>query len=227
MNIFSLTTSILFFAISFSHASNLGSHIIDHKYPGCPTNSACTIENGVLFSKWNSLFKKKGSVTNFKNGHGIPLSSWGVQENAPEYVHWDSACEMVRKNKIYPAQIFLKSIKNGKNYYFPKVHLSNNRSYLIPRGETPIAIDGKKLHFNLESDGNYFSMQVFPDGVLDFKQVTAPENFPKRIECPKNLIQKALSDSMFQKTYEDYFCKAIWDMQSKRYISAIFGKTCN
>lgn len=211
-----------------AYANNLPPHIIDHKLPGCPTNSECNSKQGRLFLSWNKKLQSKKPLMKVKNQMGIPLKAWAMKERSPNYIHWDSECSKIRKNKIYPAQVFVKKLKNskGQEFYFPKTYLSSGKSFLIPRGETPIAMKGDLLHFNIESEGNYFSMQLSSDGQINFDHPSPPKNFPQTISCPKILTEEFEKNFAFNNIYTGVFCKAIWDIKSKSYISAIFGKTC-
>lgn len=217
-------------------------------FPGCPDNSFCQKETGVVRKKWLDdidLFSKdKISAEKFNSiiqkEYGLPIPGWAQEEASisPRIIMWDSPCKQHRKEstKFYISEIFRKNLKSDElkslpNLYFAKaIGLDDNKkiySVTIPRGDAPYFIKDGKFYFLREDEGKYYGLLISRDGDLKVAKVETISETPKEGICFKEQIDYFLRESPAPNFYQGYYCKDVWDKDEKKYKTLLLGWSCN
>jgi len=247
---FTMKITILFYLATFSSPSySINSlHIIDHLYPGCPTNSTCTKKLGQKRLLFNTQIKK-GLYAKAKKR--IPFEIWvNVKDEISQVTHgkrpwdsqaisWDSSCQRhhTKKYNYEIGQITVKSpqkladtINSDPHFYLERTYtLLKDKilKYPIPVAEIPQFIQRERLHFTRQDENIYYGLTVDKNSALDIVSIQKETHLPRDVTCPKKLTQLFLEETAkMSGLYADHFCKAIWDRTQKKYRTFLFGWTC-
>ena len=179
---------------SYTFADGVG--LTEHKFKGCPLNTSCTKELGLLAQKMKNT-KSAKSLERVRKKQGLLISVWLRPKVSDESViSWDSPCPSHKKDLAYQrALVPLKSLtkksrESHPNIFFHYFFLQDKASYqkiFIPRGNYPIYIKNKNLYLVEHIDGSYYGLRLSSKGLL--KVVAAPKIIQRSnyIDCPKNL----------------------------------------
>lgn len=235
---FFLYSTVLHAALEYSKIEHLG----------CPENAFCLKETGAARKKWLDnleLFNKnKISEDQFNSdlqkGDGIPVSGWALEEASvlPKIVMWDSPCQQHRKNatKFYISDVFRKNLfadelKNHSTLYFAKaIGLDENKkiyTVTIPRGDAPFYSKDGSYYFLREDEGKYYGLTIGKSGSLRVTKVETIAEPVKEGICFKEQIDYFLRESPAPNFYQGYYCKDVFDKNSKSYKTLLFGWSCN
>lgn len=236
------------FLIIYSHNSSAALEYSKVEQPGCPENAFCQKETGIVRKKWieelESFSKNKISEEKFnenlQQGDGIPISGWAMEEASiiPRVILWDSPCQQHRKNatKFYISETFRKNLssselKNFPTLYFSKaIAIDDNKktyTYTIPRGDAPFFFKNKALYFLREEEGKYFGLLIGLNGQLRVTKVETINEKPKEGICFKEQVDHFLRESPAPNFYQGYYCKDIWDKDTKSFKTLLLGWSCN
>jgi len=223
---------------------------VDHADDGCPTNSYCSPFGGNERKKWMNFMEKLSGSRNtrtqkleeFRKKTGIPLTAWVTPEKQKEkeIISWDSRCLHHQKegNIFFPAEVLapnLNTLKDKKlvidqTYTILKDNIV--RTYMTPREEYPLYIDGDDLVFLREEEGNYYALKMSPAGLNEIIEAAKldTEDYPTEIKCPEALINFAKEREKEKKRnlyLATPFCKQIKNIRSKESQIFLFNKSCN
>jgi hypothetical protein len=217
----------------------ISASILDHKNPGCPTNSLCHREFGIKRMAWKNVLKSPNkSLDQFKSKNGLPITFWSQaeKEENKSTSYWHSHCfnHQSKNVSLMLAQRFAKSyslLKLKDTEYVPKVLVQDGKKtqvYTSIPFDSPVAIKNNSLIYNREDDGTYYSISIYKDGRMDAShKIVKPKNLPQSIDCSKEL-QESFSKLKFPKgLYQASFCKAVWNIDKKRFQTMILGWSCN
>jgi hypothetical protein len=218
------------------------------EFAGCPENSYCQKETGIVRTQWlnelEKFSKNKLSETQFNNflqsNYGLPISNWAAEEASvlPRIMMWDSPCQQHKKeaSRFYISDFFRKNLKESElkefsNLYFPKaIGLDKNKkpfTIVIPRGEIPTYIENDFLYFLREDEGNYYGLKINREGTIKISKLEKIIEPIKEAVCLKEQVDLFFRISPSPSFYSGYICKDIWDRTSKIYKTMLFGWSCN
>jgi hypothetical protein len=100
---------------------------------------------------------------------------------------------------------------------------------IVPRSDTPLYFDGDNLIYQIEFEGNYFSQSLTKKGEMRVVESITPKEFPKTIDCPKNLLNVASKkkEKLNQDLYLGFFCQRTWDKQTGSSNIILLPWSCN
>ncbi len=224
-------------------------HMLDHIHEGCPTNSSCLPQTGKHYKQWIDLLKKKSfrgtrpwmKIDRFRQKNGIPLEIWSfpLGEKTEGLIHWDGPCanHNQKGHKIQMALGLAKNFaeleqleKKGK-IHIPRAFMltasDTIKEYFVPRGSTPLYLDGDALAYIKETEGVYYGLKIRPQGKLAILPPKQAQHQAQSVECPKKLNERFARHARPQMLYQGSYCRSFWNQKSKIYQTMIFGWTCN
>ncbi len=245
--IFTLVSSLIFSSFLIAK-DNFSPFMLDHEYEGCPTNSICTKEFGVIRTNWKKIISQKSSANNrvlhannFKKKSGIPLGIWTTEKELKNShtATWDSPCRQHSKSaenmQIYQASSIIKNFNDlgvipGTLSDRGMVKYSNSTDYqlfFVPRREVPAYLDNSGLIFLMEDDGDYYAIKIKSSGDFDIVEFDKKHPAPEETLCAEELKKNFLAkNSPPANLYSEYFCKNIWNINTKAYVPIILGWSC-
>lgn len=209
--------------------------MLDHINKGCPTNSQCSKELGMIRLQWENLFKEKKSPKEFNRfikKNGFPLKAWvkTIDSKDSDVISWHSQCETHRKEEINirTAELFhKKSFKN--NILYHKIFIEKEggiQKYIVPRNESPLFLDGNDLYFTIEEAGSYYGLKVDKNNTFNIVQTKKTDHFVEATNCSEALKKKFISEINDKNLYMFMNCRLIWNKKKKSYSKYITGKAC-
>lgn len=216
------------------------SYMIDHPFEGCPSGSKCTKDTGIIRKQFAAILKSKKNkvklLEDFRKKVGIPLSVWSqpVTTVAKGLSLWNSPCSNHNQpeKQILLAEVMasdFRKLKNLKNVIVRKaVVLMNNKLIVYPaiRDESPLYISQEKLVYNLDDEGEYYSIAIGRDEGVNVVTPTKIRNYPENVACPDLLIEKFKQIENPPLLYQGLSCKSIWDVEAKIYRTMAQGWSC-
>ncbi len=227
-------------------------YMLDHYNEGCPTNSTCTKEMGMLYKKWSealsaSAGKKKltQGLENFRRQVGVPFEVWVTQtdKHYPGLITWEGNCNYHNREGEKKIKIGVSLVKNiddllelektqiiaTRKLY--RLNPSTNKviRYRIPQADTPLYIDGDALIYQRSENGIYYGISINPEGHLTVVDTETPQEFPKSLPCPKilNEVQTAHPEDFEKEIYAGVYCQKTWNRQSKAFETILLGWSCD
>lgn len=225
-------------------------HMIDHFNEGCPTNSECSPELGILYKRWSELAKNftgknyaPERLENFRTQNGIPIPLWITEKGTPKdnLITWDSPCRdhnKEKEEKIRIGLIFVDHLKKTQSLVkdkkvilrFLQIYQGEKtppKEILSLRGETPLYFDGDQLVYQLSIEGSYYGMSLSQDGALKIVDTVKPAEFSESMECPKIMTESLKKKEITKNLYSGFYCKRIWNVRSNKYEIIQVGWSCN
>ncbi len=220
--------------------------MLDHQYDGCPTNSHCTKEYGVANNAWRKIISQKSSkhaANSIANEQiktkGLPWNIWATNEikNAPLSASWDSPCLRHRPSETnpqtYQASVIVKNSNSlvslpGAIAEIALAKFTHEEAlFIIPRGEVPAYMDNRGMVFLMEEGGNYYALKSKLSGEIELTTFLSQAPAPIEAQCPEDLKEHFIKKrDNLKNLYSEYFCKNIWNIDSKTYITTVFGWSC-
>lgn len=216
--------------------------------PGCPENAYCQKETGVTRQEWLdnlALFEKnKLSEKDFNSllqkKSGLPVANWATEEagTLTNILLWDSPCKQHKKeaSRFYIGEFFRKNLNESElkkipSLYFARaVGLDSQKkafSFTIPRGDIPMFTQKGEYYFLREDDGKYYGLLVGRNGSLRATKPVTLHETPKDAVCLKEQVDMFNREAPSPSFYQSYYCKDIWDKDTKTYKTMLFGWSCN
>lgn len=225
-------------------------HMIDHFNEGCPTNSECSPELGLLFKSWSELAKSFSGknyspdrLENFRKRNGVPIPIWITEKGTvkDKLIIWDSPCRdhnLEKEEKIKIGMIFvdhlkkMESLVNDKKILmrFLRIYQGEDKppkEIQSLRGETPLYFDGDKLIYQLSVEGAYYSLSLSQTGELKIVDTKTPEEYTQSMECPKVMEDDLKKREITKNLYSGFYCKRVWNIKSKKFEIIQVGWSCN
>lgn len=224
-----------------SQSNDLKPHIIDHPNPGCPTNAECSPNAGRLLSKFKTLLTKQDwkGLKKFKEEHGIPLDVWskGNLDNGLKdqtLISWDSPCENHMKSENGPINLSLyfsqnlTSLKDKKHILLRTLLINDEKEekLLGLREGSPLYFSNSGAHYIRDTGGEYYEVIISKNGRLDIAKPKQPQQYPKTITCPENIILSAKKSILEKDLYRGLYCQQIWNKDLKKYQTIVQGHSC-
>lgn len=223
-------------------------YISEHGEDGCPSNSYCSAYAGNERKKWISFAEKLNvpsrvrteRLEEFRKKSGLPLTAWvsADKQKEKDIISWDSRCLHHQKegNVHYHAEVMAQSLYQLKErklvvdqaYTILKGNVV--RTYLIPREEYPLYVDGDDLVFLREEEGLYYALRVSPSGLTEVIEQTSlgSDDYPSEIKCPEALVNFSKEKEKTRNLYVGSpFCKQVKNIRSKEFQVFLFNKSCN
>ena len=217
-------------------------HMIDHPFKGCPAGSKCTKETGQLRQGWIDTLKTKKNrnknLTSYKSKNGMPIQLWSypLKTISKGISTWRSPCPQHNGKEVQYSltEVMskdLKSLLNQESFILSKAILKTAEAkyvlYPMPVSEAPIYISQKKMIYSLDTDGEYYGIEVNSNGDIAVIDTKKPDRFPEYINCSEEMIQ-----AFKQLKYPDGFfkgltCKSVWDIDTKSLLSMAYGWSCS
>lgn len=217
-------------------------HMIDHPFKGCPAGSKCTKETGLLRQGWvDSLKTKKNrnkNLSKYQSSFGIPITLWSypLKSIGKGISTWRSPCPQhnLKENQYSLAEIMskdLKSLLNQESVILNKAILRTSDGkyvlYPMPVSEAPIYISQKKMIYSLDTEGEYYTIEVNSNGDISIIDLKKPERFPEYIKCSDDMIQAFKQLKYPEGFFKGLTCKSIWDINTKSFQSIAYGWSCS
>lgn len=220
----------------------------DHAEDGCPSNSYCSPLAGNERKKWIAFMDKltvTGSariqrLEEFRKKTGIPLTAWinAERQKDKDIISWDSRClHHQKEGNVYfqaeilaPALATLKERKLVLDQTYTIIKDNVVRTYVTPREEYPLYLDGDDLVFLREEEGSYYALKITPAGLGEIIEAStlASDDYPTEIKCPDALINFAKEREKGRNLYiASPFCKQIKNIKTKENQIFLFNKSCN
>jgi hypothetical protein len=251
-----IITIISIFSFSGAQATQrkpkaFGAEQFNHQNVGCPMNSNCSKKVGNTYKEWKAALsksrKKKNQVSilnQLAQKNGLPFTQWVTNRGSfsEELIVWDSHCRNHNKEGRPKIHIGLQFINNlSQTTQLEKDGMTHNRFMLVldqmgriterivPRSDTPLYFDGDNLIYQIEFEGNYFSQSLTKKGEMRVVESITPKEFPKTIDCPKNLLNVASKkkEKLNQDLYLGFFCQRTWDKQTGSSNIILLPWSCN
>ncbi len=230
--------------------------MLGHIYEGCPSNSTCSKETGILRKKWVDVLKASPSdkqkatrgLNNFKEKYGIPIGFWvhsqekETQDPNHRLVIWDSHCSNHQSKepaqRIFMGEAMVSNFKQFESMSLPehKLMLSKTwtltksgklESYFHPRSEFPIMVDNSGIYFTREEEGKYYGLQISSKGAINVAPIASPKSYPREVSCPAALDAVFKTNIKMTNLYMGHYCKALWNNSTKEFQTFVFGWSCN
>ncbi len=227
-------------------------YMLDHYNEGCPTNSTCTKNMGMLYKKWsqalsNASLQKNNTkiLEDFRKSAGIPFEVWvtQTQKHQSNLITWEGNCNYHNREGEKKIKIGVALIKNiddllemekSKSIATRKLYRLNPNGnkitrYRIPQADTPLYIDGDELIYQRSENGIYYGISINPEGHLGIVDTETPREFPQSMPCPKVLkeAQSSHSEDFEKEIYAGVYCQRTWNSQSKIFETILLGWSCD
>lgn len=223
------------------------SDVNEVEFEGCPDNAICSKQTGKKRQAWLNLLDKindkKDSyrtrrLNKFIQKHGAPIQIWSFTRKIEDtaLMIWDSSCLHHNKEgkKVYLGEIFSRNLQNlqkNKNLLLSSAYVQQSpktiRKHPIPRGEIPSYLNGKSMVFIQEEEGNYYGLQLTPNGKISAITFSSPKHYPQKTKCPEQLVARYLKDKTNKTLFKEYACKKIWNKTLQKKQTVIYGRDCN
>ena len=157
-----------------------------------------------------------------------------------EMLLWNSPCKM--HQKVQPQILMAELFTANLTTYLKKKNITplgehavvtkgkKQISFNIPVKEFPSMIYQGKLIFLREVEGIFYylsigekgEMAIFdpPEKILNRQEAYAPP-------CPNNHGEFTNKHPLSKKLYASFYCRMIWNADSKKFVPVYFGDTCN
>lgn len=203
----------------------------EHENKGCPINSLCSKNNGLLILEWERLLGfepgkvKVKKLQEFYTKNGIPayfLAKKNIQKKKDVVLN-GSRCKAHNtknpNNTLFKGLVFTKNIQENSQMLFDKIHLFKNDkkalTYHTSYGSRPLFIKDERLFFLEDFDDQFYQSSLSVNG--DYKLVNLPQRLfnqaqskrIKEVDCPKSKKTKA-------DRYLSTYCQKIWDIDSNK-----------
>lgn len=229
---------LIIYFINTLLANDLQTHLLDHKNPGCPTNSECSKEMGVFYKQWIKVLSSKNikKIQSFYNKNGLPLELWVLKKHdSKKRILWDSRCKNHNKNETYIKSALVQgsSFKDYKNdpRYIARTALvlsqNNITTYTISNTDLPLYNSKKGLVFLKSVNGKYFSHSLSSHGKYLFLKAKNPPIYPQTVSCPNKLKKEYKKLKHPKNLYSGHFCQKIWNEDSDITDVIMTGWDCN
>jgi hypothetical protein len=222
----------------------LATETLKTEFPGCPENSLCKKETGIIRSEWLEILGKfeqksideKEANRLVQSRTGIPIPAWASEEASkkPLTILWDSPCKQHKTptNKTYIAVTFLKNLlpKNNILFHAPAVILDDKKVphlIMVLRGDAPLFISNDSLYYTQDDEGHYYGLLVAPSGRLSLTHILSDTHYPKEISCTLEQIEMFKREIPSPDFFQGYYCKSLWNTKTKNYQSILIGWSCN
>lgn len=225
-------------------------HMVDHFNQGCPANSECSPKMGKLYKRWtesleNFASEKQGYrlLEKFRNENGVPFEVWTTSKKTPEddVISWDSPCEqhnLEGQDKFGIGMVMVKDLKELKSrinkekvilrYLVVSPKNGNaTKTYQTLRGETPIYIENDNLIYQKMDEGQSYGLSVGKNGDLKVVATITPKEFPRSIDCPRNLQEEAIRNKTPKNLYSGFYCQKTWNRTTDQFDTIMVGWSCN
>lgn len=233
-----------YFCLSIQAAGNP----LKHENDGCPDNSLCSKETGLYRTKWLETIKllRENKISEsfanneIKKSNGIPINIWTNDSElakSEKIILWDSPCKQHKapNQKYFIGEFFTHKITNNLKEKMPKIIMANiiikEKNELkvlsVPRGDAPIMIDQNSFYYTKDDDGIFYGLNLDMSGNLSISKTKKVTNFPKEIECTKEMSDLFIRNSPSLNFYSGHFCKDIWNNDTKSYSTILVGWSCN
>jgi hypothetical protein len=215
--------------------------MIEHTHEGCPGGSLCTKKTGATRKKWHDLLKEKPrrleKLENFRKVHGIPLATWSRSVNpiSDHLMLWNSPCPNHNKEneKIFLSEVIAKDfaqLQKLPHLIIRKTLLRDEKNKLIEypviRGEAPLYLSKGKMYYNLDTEGEYFTLSIDSLGNVQVVSPHRPANFPENVACPEDMLEAFKALPTPDDFYQGASCTSIWDLEARAYRTIILGWSC-
>ena len=205
-----------------------------HINKGCPENSSCTKEMGQLYFQFTKALEKGGdSLNKFTRKSGFPLRMWTKKKNSKKEITYDSKCFHHRKKKlIYESIKFIKNHKdlNDEKDFLKHIYMSSDKTYITSTNAIPSYTTNDTLISYIEFNDKFFEVRSLANGSFEFQLKNVKTKSPRNITCPSSLVEKFKksleSHSNFEGVYKSHYCKEIYNLSQKKYITYITGWSC-
>lgn len=244
-------TLLFFFATGFGARANeeeFRPFMIDHENKGCPINSACTKESGLILDKWSNTLKnshkgKLKTLNQFLTKNGIPYEVFTSSKAKKEdgLIIWDSPCREHNKDGEEKIGIALALVKNlreikklrGEDKVYPrllKLYRDEKKepvSFMAVRGENPLYLDNNDLVYKKSYEGSYYGLKVASNGNLSIVETIKPREYPSSIACPEKLIEETKKETFPKNLYAEVYCQKLWNKADNSFGIVMVGWSCN
>ena len=212
--------------------------------PGCPENAICDKATGEHRLKWLEILtkleqKKINEVEANKliqKNTGFPIPVWAMEfaRKKPLVMLWDSPCKQhnIDTNKTYIGVTFIKKMMEKNNILFHPIAIlldekKDAHSLPVLRGDAPLFIVNDSLYYTEDDDGHYYGLLISPKGQITLSKVFSDTHYPRETACTKEQIDRFTREAPSPNFFKGYYCKEIWNTQTKFYESIILGWSCN
>ncbi len=223
---------ILCFSVALSTYANSTKETLNRilqEIPGCPSNSRCDEATGKIYQSFSKILKNRDlvKINKFMKENGFPLRSWSKSELPPNTISFDSKCAQhrIKTQRIYETISFLKGKRKDLIY---REILSMKRSFIIQLGTQPLYITNNSITYLDEFDDQLFYLTIGAKlkGRIQFR---ANKEYKENssVVCPTELVQEwKIKYGIEPGLYKSYYCKDIWNAQTSKYETFIFGHSC-
>lgn len=213
---------------------------------GCPENSHCTKELGIKRDTFIAEIKKVSQESESKINQLIqknslyPITVWAIEDqktNGLPLIFWNSPCKQHNppNPKVLIAEIFMhdlsaQSVKKQDNVIFNKLFYWENKKWkfaYVPRGDAPLMIVNNQFYYIREEEGHYFGLMISKSGELNITKTKTVTEFPKELECKKEMIEEFYKEAPTLSFFKGQICKEIWNQDKKIYEPIMLGWSCN
>lgn len=211
----------------------------EHENPGCPINSNCSKDMGILLNQWLKVLEtgksdKVKKLNLFRKKYGSPIQLMGrkeIYENA-DPVMWNSRCKFHNpknpNNTVYRGFAFLKEKINLENAVFTPVFVyegTEKKEYRIPYGDSVALIQNDELIVLKDYEDHFYKIAIKPDGNYRFLEIPNPTT--RRALAKKIKDYKCPEEKSADKVYFDkYFCQRVLDIDSNQLKTIQVGWSC-
>jgi hypothetical protein len=225
-------------------------HMVDHFNQGCPANSECSPEMGKLFKSWTDSLNNFGNeksghllLERFRQANGVPFEVWTTSKATAKdrVIFWDSPCQehnLENQEKIGIGMVMVKNLKElqelakeNKIYLrYLKLYQSDKKTiktYQTLRGETPLYIENDQLIYQKVEEGQSYGLSVGLDGKLKIVTTQEPKDYPRLIDCPKELEEEANKILTPKNLYAGFYCQRTWNKSTDKFDTLMVGWSCN
>ena len=186
---------IFLLTFTFLTSSFAYSSVLDHPNKGCPNNSECEKEYGLLREQFKSSLATFNSRKKFFNLHGAPFRLFTKKETTTKLkkslAWWDSKCEGHRKEKkIVDAEYFTKELNKSLELHGHVIKVIKDQkliaSFQVPHNASVLQINDQGLFFETYEEDISLRYQINSKGVVSPIEKTITRQPSSITPCQKN-----------------------------------------
>jgi hypothetical protein len=206
-----------------------------HENPGCPENSACTQSMGLKYKQFRNYLLKyheqpyiSKELEEYRKNYGLPINFLTSEKGHKlhDAALWNSPCKTHNGVvKTYLGTQFYTDTPFKEDIWLDQavVYFKDKTvKFWLPHKDQASYIVNQKLVLIKEFEGTFYYLEVNPEGNWNVVPKTTETIMTlSETECPQDKDYK-LNTNLYQSS----FCKKVWDITTKTYVTVRYPWSC-